>query len=211
MAQNSQIVNIPKIPSLKLGKMTPAVLNRWADGINKQVTALQQYVANALANPNFGRVGSAGVSNGTVIPNTTTSFANAPVYVATSTSVTLHWDGTNGSSKLTIYNNDTTIAGPFSVTLTVTGLSPSTTYYIYPYFLAADSTVYLVQISGGIGTPPACYTSFNPYALQQSFLMGRIPLASAMSNSGFMTPASGSSSPTGGGNGGSGGKGGNTD
>lgn len=58
---------------------------------------------------------------------------------------------------------DTTVANP---DISVSGLTPSTTYTFYPYYSFDLRRVLFAQVPGGVGTPPAAYTSGNFLAAQ---------------------------------------------
>lgn len=137
--------------------------------------------------------------NAGVIPfSQTTAFA----YTATTTSITWYWDGTNGSTTLTILRADGTSTGPISGNQTITGLSPSTTYNFYPYW--DEGTQTLQWVAGGSGTPAYAQSSAGSQTLvQKQFLRSRLPLSQGGMQA--STPASGSSSGSGGGGGGGGG------
>lgn len=141
--------------------------------------------------------------NAGVIPfSQTTGFK----YTATTTSITWYWDGTNGSTTLSILRADGTTTGPISGNVTITGLTLGTTYSFYPYW---DEPTQSVQwLTGGSGTPSYAQPSAGGQSLVQAqALRNRIPLSSgAMPAS---TPASGTSSGSGGGGGGGGGYKGN--
>src|SRR6185437_2327148 len=80
--------------------------------------------------PNSAQTVAASGSAGSTPFSTTTGFA----YTSTTTSITWYWDGTNGSSNITIYRADKTTTGPLSGSQTITGLSSGTTYNFYPYY-----------------------------------------------------------------------------
>lgn len=128
--------------------------------------------------------------------------------VATTTTLTFYWDGTNGSVVLRLYRDNVgaTVSGPYSGHQAVTGLTANTTYFVYPYFDENLQTVVFPAVAGGVGTPAIAYTAVNTLAAQQQILQHRVPLAPNFATTGFATPASGSSSGSGGSGGG--GKGG---
>lgn len=137
--------------------------------------------------------------NAGVIPfSQTTGFA----YTATTTSITWYWDGTNGSTTLTILRADGTTTGPISGNQVITGLSASHTYNFYPYWDEPTQTV--LWVAGGSGSPAYAQSSAGSQTLVQSqFLRSRLPLSQGGMQA--STPASGSGSGSGGGGGGGGG------
>lgn len=169
-----------------------------ADGLNYYYwvtsvdsTGLESTPQTAQASAIDGSIGSTPFS-------TTGSFA----YTSTPTSITWYWDGTNGSSTITIYRADNTTTGPLSGSQAVTGLSPSTTYNFYPYY--NEVTKAIEWVAGGSGTPDYAQASAGSKTLiQAQNLRTRIPLS--ISGMPGTTPASGSGGGTGGGGGGGGG------
>lgn len=133
-------------------------------------------------------------------------------YTSTSTSITFHWDGTNGSTPLTIYRDDDSYAVLAVGSLAVTGLSASTTYYLYPFWqenvVAADNPtgeatgVHWASFVGAVGTPAIAFPAQNILAAQRQTLRDHVPLSSAFSLTGITTPSSGSGSGSGGSGGG---------
>lgn len=154
---------------------------------------------NALSNPQVNPTTSQVQSLGSRISSLTTGFT----FTATTTSVTLYWDGTNSSNLLRIYRDDNTVDGPFSGNQTISGLSANTQYFFYPYFDETLRTVQFVAITGAVGSPPIAYTATTIKAAQQQLLRGRIPLAGNLAITGITTPAAGSTpaTPLGGGGG----------
>lgn len=123
-------------------------------------------------------------------------------YTATTTSITWYWDGTNGSTTLTIYRADNTTTGPISGNQTITGLTPATTYNFYPYW---DETAKTFKwVAGGSGTPAYAQPSAGSAVLvQQQNLRNQIPLS--IGGMQASTPAAGTGGGSGGGGGGGGG------
>ena len=154
---------------------------------------------NALSNPQVNPTTSQVQSLGSRISSLTTGFT----FTATTTSITLYWDGTNSSNLLRIYRDDNTVDGPFSGNQTISGLSANTQYFFYPYFDETLRTVQFVAITGAVGSPPIAYTATTIKAAQQQLLRGRIPLAGNLAITGITTPAAGSTpaTPLGGGGG----------
>ena len=147
---------------------------------------------SALSNPQVNPTTSQLQSLGSRTSSLTTGFT----FTATTTSVSMFWDGTNSSVLLRIYRDDNTVAGPFSGNMPVTGLSANTQYFFYPYFDEAMQAVVFVSIPGAVGTPPIAYTATSILAAQQQLLRGRIPLAGNLAITGITTPAAGTTPAT---------------
>lgn len=101
-----------------------------------------------------------------VLPAHCTGF----VFVATSTSVTFYWDGTNGSSQITIaWPDGTSTLVPLGA-IAVNGLTPGTQYYFYASFNTQTNAVVFSPLGGpngvpdGDGTPAVAYTATNIFA-----------------------------------------------
>lgn len=132
-------------------------------------------------------------------------------WVATSTSVTFYWDGTNGSQLLRIGRDDGTQVGPTNngSPVIVTGLTPSTQYYFYAYWDEVQQKVIFATVQGvAKGTPAFAFLAQNFFAAQQQILRGRIPLGLLLIDTGVATPGSGSTTGSGGSGGGGAGSGG---
>lgn len=164
---------------------------------------LQAFGSN-IVDPTSAQIVSAG--------SRMSSIATGIAFATTTTSVTFYWDGTNGSKPFQIYRDDGTVFGP-SITgspYAVTGLSPSTQYFFYPYF---DESVQQIKFStiGGVsvGSPAIAFTTQNNLAAQQQILRGHIPLAFLLSSTGVTTPGAGTTTGFGGSGGGGAGVGGN--
>jgi fibronectin type 3 domain-containing protein len=148
--------------------------------------------------PQQAQSGTVVGSAGSTPFSTTSSFA----YTSTTTSISWFWDGTNGSTTITIYRADNKTTGPISGNQTITGLTPGTTYNFYPYW--DEPTQTLQWVTGGTGTPAYAISSAgSKVAVQQQNLRTRIPLS--IGGMQAATPASGSGSGSGGGGGGGGG------
>ena len=137
------------------------------------------------------------------------SITTALTFTSTPTSFSFWWDGTNGSTRFTIYRDDGTIIYPplSGSGLTVSGLVASTKYFFYPYFDEGSQLVVFPSVTGAVGSPPIAYTSQSALAAQAQIMRNRIPLAPNFGTTGITTPASGSGSGNGGSGGGGGGKG----
>ena len=92
------------------------------------------------------------------------------------TSATIYWDGTFGSTTITIYRADGTTTGPLSGNQAITGLTASTTYYIYPYYDEVGAAI--AFSAGGTGTPNYAFTAPNFVAAQTQGLRNHTPLSS---------------------------------
>lgn len=92
---------------------------------------------------------------------------------------------------------DTSVANP---SISISGLTPSTTYNFYPYYSVARKQVLWAQVAGGAGTPPAAYAAKSIVAAQLANGDGNIGLSSTTS----VTAAATSGGGGGGGGGGSG-------
>lgn len=121
-------------------------------------------------------------------------------YTSTSSSITLYWDGTNGSAVFVIYRPDGTKQVVPQSNITVSALTPSTTYYFLPYFNThgcQGGNVAFAQ--GDSGSPQILFlTKTGLAAASQAFQSNE-----AMSD-GYMTVATAAGGSTGSGaNGGS--------
>lgn len=153
----------------------------------------------------FGSTGWAEIGAFGSIPPTAASGFQA---VATPISITFYYDGTNGSTILSVFRaNGEKSQVPASKTV-VTGLTPNTTYFFYPYF--DERTGSLQFVSTGVaasqpfGNPAIAFKVDNPNASQVARLTHHIPLTPGTPIT-VTTPNSGSSPlPVGGGFGGHG-------
>ncbi len=165
--------------------------------------------------------GVAALSPGVINPSTAqlSSIGSRPQSWATSisynvpspTEIDFYWDGTtNGgvvSAALQVYRDDGTITPAIYGNKKVTGLSPSTTYYLYPYYDEVTGKVMWATNGKAVGTPPIAFSAKNILALQQQGMRSHVPLGATFSTSGIATPAAGGGGSGGGGGGGGGGKG----
>lgn len=180
---------------------------QWMDWITKAMNQL-------IGQPVTGAAGVAALAPNIIDPRTaqlisggsrTQSLTTAIKAIAQTNSVSFFWDGTNGSSPITIYRDDGSIITPITGNQVVTGLSPSTTYFFYPYYDETLGKVAFAFVSGvSIGTPGFAFTAQNPLALQQQFLRNRIPLSGNFATTGITTPGAGSTNFSGGSGGGGG-------
>lgn len=132
----------------------------------------------------------------------TSSLTTGFGFTATTTSISLFWDGSNSSTILRVYRDDGTIAGPFPGNQVISGLSPSTTYFFYPYFDEATQLVKFVSQAGAVGSPPIAYITQDIAVGQSQILRGRVPLANNLAVTGIATPGAGSTPATAAGGGG---------
>lgn len=121
-------------------------------------------------------------------------------FTATTTSITVYWDGTNGSELISILRADGRVIAIPGNSLTVSGLSPSTTYGFLPFW-SAFNTCGIGWVVGDSGTPKFAFTAAGEtaVALNQQSLQGREQLSNGYIT--YATTASGTSSGGGGGGG----------
>jgi hypothetical protein len=141
-------------------------------------------VATALTGNRIDPTKAGVLMKGSVPPTWNGAFT----YASTTTSITWSWSG------LTIFRADGTTTPIPNGSLAVTGLTPGTTYYFYPYW--DETALQLAWVGGGVGTPANAQTAKTNAAAQQQSLQGRIPLSQ-----GAMVAAT-TTSGTGGGSGG---------
>jgi hypothetical protein len=185
--------------------------NQWLDQLTTAVNALIgtqpppsigfSALAPAVVNPASTQITSVG--------SRPQSIATKIAVVAQPTSISFHWDGTNGSTPLSIYRDDYSIITPMSGHMIVTGLSANTTYYFYPFYDERDATIKWVDDtrptprSLRVGTPQIAFTSASVLGAQSQIFNQHISLAASLGSAGITTPNAGSTSSftTGGGGG----------
>lgn len=127
---------------------------------------------------NYARVASGALTAGNVDPSKAgvlmkgsvpPTWSGAFTYVSTTTSIAWSWSG------LTIYRADGTTTLVPNGSLAVTGLTPGTTYYFYPYWNDAASAI--GWVAGGTGSPASAQTAKTNLAAQQQALQGLVPLS----------------------------------
>lgn len=182
------------------GDVSPAV-KEWGDWATASLLSLLQQNLlgsgfSALSNPQVDPSSSQVKSAGSRASSLTTGFT----FTATTTTITLYWDGTNSSQLLRIYRDDNTVAGPFAGNKLITGLTANTKYFFYPYFDEVLQVVAFVGQPGAaanpVGSPPIAYLATDILIGQQQLLRGRIPLAGNLAITGITTPAAGSTPAT---------------
>jgi hypothetical protein len=145
--------------------------NQLAGTVASSQNQAQQTAAQVTALPSLDLL-SSGVS--TQLNTTQASILPAHntggTYVATSTTITFYWDGTNGSQQIQIvWPDGSTTLAPLA-NLAVTGLTPGATYYFYPsYNVQLNMIEFAPQgapatCPNGDGTPPVAYPAANVYA-----------------------------------------------
>ena len=151
----------------------------------------------------YSRVTSGAVTAGKIDPTKTgvlmkgsvpPTWSGAFTYVSATSTIAWSW------SALAIARADGTTTAVANGSLTVTGLTPGTTYYFYPYW--DDSALALAWVGGlasSAGTPANAFTAKTNTAAQQQSLQGLIPLSQ-----GAMIAATTTSGAGGGSGGGSG-------
>lgn len=168
---------IPQIEALR--RMNPHLY----EALKRISAALEPPGTIAETNPSQSQF----LAKGSVPPTWNGGFS----YVTTPTTVAWSWTG------MELMRADGTATSIPDGTVSIGGLTGSTTYYFYPYW---DETAQaLLWAGGGEGSPTYAQTARTNAAAQQQGLQGRVPLsAGAMMAA---TPASGTSGGTGGGSG----------
>ena len=117
-------------------------------------------------------------------------------FSATTTSITIYWDGTNSSSLLSLLRADGSVVQIPGGSLTISSLSANTMYGFLPYW-SAFNTCGIAWIVGDSGSPSFAFTSaaMTAFALSQQVLQGREQLTSGFLT--YTTPNAGSSSGSG--------------
>jgi hypothetical protein len=126
-------------------------------------------------------------------------------FTATTSSITIYWDGTNGSTKLKIIRTDQTAVQIPTNNMTISGLSANTTYSFLPFWSVFNNCG-IGFVKGDSGTPQFAFSAAakNVQSSVQQSLQGREALTAGFVS--YATTASGTSggSGTGGGYGGAG-------
>lgn len=122
-------------------------------------------------------------------------------FTATTTSITIYWDGTNGSTKLKIIRPDKSVVQIPGSNLTISGLTANTTYGFLPFW----SPFVNCGVGFVVGDSGSPQFAFSPSAQTvqnglQQFQVGREALSKGFVT--WPTPNAGSSGPGSGGGGG---------
>jgi hypothetical protein len=154
------------------------------------------YWVTAVNTAGFESTATAAQSSAAIgsIGSTPYSSTNGFTYTATTTSITWTWSG------IVINRADNTNTNVPNGSQLITGLTPNTTYYFYPFWDEATQT--LLWNSNGTGSPTYAYTATSLAVSAQINLRNRIPLT--IGGMAATTPNSGSGGGSGGGGGGGG-------
>ncbi|HKQ85653.1 MAG TPA: hypothetical protein VJS43_02675, partial [Candidatus Acidoferrales bacterium] len=148
----------------------------------------------------FARVGTDALTSGKVDPSKPGVLAKGSIppswsgsftYVSTISTLTWSWSG------LTVYRADGSTTAIPNGSVAVTGLSPATTYYFYPYWDESSSS--LDWVAAASGSPGLAQAAKTNSAAQQQASQGRIPLSQGAIIA--ATTASGTGGGSGGGSG----------
>lgn len=171
--------------------------SQWMDWITTQVNQLV-----GQANPP-AQTGITSLQTNTIDPSSgqiiskgsrVSAVATALTAIPTASGVTFFWDGTNGSTLLRIGRDDGTTVGPTpnGSPQPITGLSPSTQYFFYPWWDEALQTVLFATVPGvSAGSPAYAFAAPNFQASVQQIQRGRIPLGQLFASTGVTTPGVG--------------------
>lgn len=97
------------------------------------------------------------------------TWSGAFTYVSSTSGITWSWSG------LTILRADGTTTAVANGSVALASLTAGTTYYFYPYWDEAASS--LAWVSGGAGTPGYAQSAKTNSAAQQQALQGHVPLS----------------------------------
>lgn len=159
---------------------------------------------------NYRTVASGAISTNGIIDVTSSAVLKAgsgsPViaeagfsYIATGTTITWYWDGTNSSRRIILRRADDTKQVVPKGSMVVSGLSNSTTYYFLPFW-SVNAQV-LGWVIGTVGSPKIAFTvATSNDAIQQQNLQDREPLTTNFMSA--TTTAGAPAPPSGGGGGG---------
>lgn len=144
-----------------------AVYYYWVTAVN---TAAQESSNSAVAS---------GVSGGNAVTGVVAQ-GNFGLTEA-STSISIYWDGTNGSNAFTLRLADASTKSIPTGSTTITGLSSGVTYKFYPYYDVLSNAVGFVT-TGGAGSPAIAFASTSAVsvlstAAAETAYPGRIALA----------------------------------
>ena len=198
------MLNIPQIEALKrINTHLYESLKRVVSGVNNLKLSLDSGItdgddfarvsADALTQNRVDPTKSGVLMRGSVSPTWSSGFT----YASTTSSITWSWSG------LAILRADGSQTQIADGSLTISGLSPATTYFFYPYWdetqLALAFVLGGLSLPTGAGNPSNAFTAKTISVAQQQALQGRIPLSA-----GAMSAATVSSGTGGGSGGGSG-------
>lgn len=198
------MLNIPQIEALKrINTHLYESLKRVVSGVNNLRLSLDSGVTDGA---DFARVSAAALTQNKIDPakpgvlmrgSVAPTWSGAFTYASTPSSITWSW------SNFAIFRADGAQTQIADGSLAVSGLSPATTYFFYPYFDETQLALAFVlgggSLPGGAGNPASAFTARTIPVAQQQALQGRIPLsAGAMSAA---TVASGTGGGSGGGSG----------
>lgn len=199
----------------------PNAVDIYSSGFNRMIQSVQglktqrnlPYLRGDTQVPssgNFAPLDKSFVDNGTIsllstgvimrgsTAPTLNSFGFA--YTATDSQATVYWDGTNASQVIVQKRNDRSRQVIPPGNITITGLSPSTTYYLLPFWPPANACQ-IGWVPGTVGSPQICFTvTTDGDALIAQQFQEREPLSNGYMS--FTTAAGGGSG--GGGTGGGG-------
>jgi hypothetical protein len=122
-------------------------------------------------------------------------------YTSDGTSIHIYWDGTNSSNVLVTRRADNTTFTVPKGDMNVTGLSNSTTYYFYPFWVT-NSGCAVSFVKGTAGSPQFAFTATDKTALQTQTLLGREALSSGAFTAATTGGGAGGGAAGGGGGGG---------
>jgi hypothetical protein len=137
--------------------------------------ANQVFSGSAVKSPAAGGVNpvsSGNYASGLINPDTGVQSVgnNTPFYLkgvfnfrATPTSITIYWDGSNGSQVFVIKRVDGTSHTVPKGNMTITGLSPNTAYGFLPYNCLTNQT----SLSFSVGDAGSPRYAFSPSASQE--------------------------------------------
>jgi hypothetical protein len=189
------MITIPQIEAIKrINTHLYESLRRIVSGVNSLKLSLDSGVTDGA---DFARVSATALTSNKVDPTKSGVLMRGSVpptwsgtftYASTTTSITWSWSG------LVIYRADGTTTAVANGSLAVSGLTPATTYYFYPYW--DDAALAIAWVAGGAGNPANAQSAKTIVAAQQQALQGRIPLSAGA------IAAATTSSGTGGGSGG---------
>ncbi|HEV2490942.1 MAG TPA: hypothetical protein VGT03_14140 [Candidatus Acidoferrales bacterium] len=192
------MITIPQIEAIKrINTHLYESLRRIVSGVNNLKLSLDSGVTDGA---DFARVSATALTSNRVDPTKSgvlmkgsmpPTWSGAFTYASTTSSITWSWSG------LVIYRADGTTTAIVNGSLAITGLTPATTYYFYPYW--DDAALALAWVAGGAGNPANAQTAKTIAAAQQQALQGRIPLSAGAIAA--ATTASGTGGGSGGGSG----------